>query len=78
VTHRRARDRAVTISPRLALDAGDGVGRSHESLDETRAVVHVARARRRFDFGPAVNAGQMKNPKAPAARREAKEDWDGK
>jgi hypothetical protein len=35
----------------LALDAGDGVRRSHESLDETRAVVHLDRRRLGCDYG---------------------------
>ena len=35
----------------LALDSGDGVGRSHENLDATRAVVRLDRRCRRCDYG---------------------------
>ena len=35
----------------VAMDEGDGVGRSHESLDATRAVVRLDRRCRRCDYG---------------------------
>jgi hypothetical protein len=41
----------LSAAPRMAPDAGDGIGRSHESLDETRAVVRLDRRCHRCDHG---------------------------
>jgi Helix-turn-helix domain len=46
-------------APRLALDAPNRVGRSHESLDETRAVVHLDRRGRGRDYGSGCDDRQL-------------------